>query len=233
MLGMIEIVVTTFKEMKLFSRTWRNELICGIFCLVMCISNLLFVQSTGFYLLEIISSASSIPLLVTGLAECIGVAFVYGMDKFSKDLCAMTGKRLNSRWKVCWKFVSPLIILSVIIGGIVQIIRQIVRGEFAYTAWDRDEAKVKNPPYPPWAYVIYMVFVLIPSICIIYPPLNDCFKRRRAEPEARENFSDSSSFGVSSCELGCIVGRSRSYNITPVSSPSVNGHVNRIVDEED
>lgn len=51
----------------------------------------------------------------------------------------MTGKQLNSRWKLCWKFVSPLIILSVIIGGIVQIIRQIARGEFAYTAWDRDE----------------------------------------------------------------------------------------------
>ena len=59
--------------------------------------------------------------------------------RFSKDLCAMTGKHLNSRWKVCWKFISPLIILSVIIGGIVQIIRQIGRGEFAYTAWDRDE----------------------------------------------------------------------------------------------
>ena len=29
MLGMIEIVVTTCKEMKLFSRTWRNEVICG------------------------------------------------------------------------------------------------------------------------------------------------------------------------------------------------------------
>ena len=88
---------------------------------------------------------------------------------------------------------------------------------------------MKYPPYPPWAYVIYMVFVLIPSICIIYPPLNDCFKRRRAEPEGRENFSDRSS----SCELGCIVGRSRSYNITSINSPCVNGHVNRTVDEED
>jgi len=51
----------------------------------------------------------------------------------------MTGEQVNSRWKVCWKFVSPLIILSVIIGGIVQMIRQIARGEFSYTAWDRDE----------------------------------------------------------------------------------------------
>lgn len=59
--------------------------------------------------------------------------------RFSKDLCAMTGERVKSRWKACWKFMSPLIILSVIIGGIVQIIRQIARGEFAYTAWDRDE----------------------------------------------------------------------------------------------
>ena len=59
--------------------------------------------------------------------------------RFSKDLCAMTGERVKSRWKACWKFMSPLIILSVIIGGIVQIIRQIARGEFAYAAWDRDE----------------------------------------------------------------------------------------------
>jgi len=106
------------------------------------------------------------------------------------------------------------------------------------TRWIRDicfsfQAKVKYPPYPPWAYVIYMAFALIPSICIIYPPLHDCFTRRRAQPETRENFSDSGSSGISSCELGCIVGRSRSYNITPISSPCVNGHVNRTVDEED
>ena len=56
-------------------------LFLGLFCLALCVSNLLFVQSTGFYLLEIISGASSIPLLLTGLAECIGVSFVYGMDR--------------------------------------------------------------------------------------------------------------------------------------------------------
>lgn len=51
----------------------------------------------------------------------------------------MTGNHTKSRWKVCWKFISPLIILSVIIGGIVQMIRQIACGGFTYTAWDRDE----------------------------------------------------------------------------------------------
>ena len=30
---MVEIVLTTFKEIKLFTRTWRNEVICGKFVL--------------------------------------------------------------------------------------------------------------------------------------------------------------------------------------------------------
>lgn len=49
----------------------------------------------------------------------------------------MTGKRVKSRWQICWKFISPLIILGVIIGGIIQMIKQMADGKFTYTAWDR------------------------------------------------------------------------------------------------
>ena len=31
MLGMIEIVLITFKEIKLFTSQWRKELLCGMF----------------------------------------------------------------------------------------------------------------------------------------------------------------------------------------------------------
>lgn len=232
MVGMIEIVITTCKEIKFFPRTWRNEVICGIFCLTMCISNLLFVQSTGFYLLEVISNASSIPLLLIGLAECIGVAFVYGMERFSKDLSSRTGKQVKSRWKLCWKFISPLIIFSVIVGGIVQMIRN---GEFTYTAWDRTEAKVKALPYPPWAYIIYLFFVLIPSVCLIYPPIMDRLTRGRRGPDIMQSPSDNSSVASTNCAPPCCIGRSRSYSIDipPVSNICVNGHVNRTVDEND
>lgn len=226
MLGMIEIVLTTFKEMKLLTRTWRYEVICGILCLVMCISNLLFVQSTGFYLLEIISSASSIPLLLTGLAECVGVTFIYGVDRFSKDLRLMTGKKVKRRWQICWKFISPLIILSVIIGGLVQMIRSLVDGNFTYTAWDRNQAKVKQQPYPAWGYVIYTLFVLIPLLCIIYPPIKDCVKRRRSEAEDREDPC------AVICESSCYFGRSRTYHLSPTNRLHLNGHVNQSVQED-
>lgn len=51
----------------------------------------------------------------------------------------MTGKRVKRRWHICWKFISPLIILSVIIGGLVQMIRDMADGKYTYTAWDRNK----------------------------------------------------------------------------------------------
>ncbi|XP_068722930.1 sodium- and chloride-dependent transporter XTRP3-like [Montipora capricornis] len=228
MLGMIEMVLTAVKELIFFKRTWRSDVICGIVCLALCISNLIFVQSTGFYLLEIISGASSIPILLTGLAECIGVAFVYGMDRFSKDLYQMTGKPVKRRWKICWKFISPLIIFCVITGGIVQMIKAMAKGEFTYTAWDRNQAKVKYIPYPAWGYLLYAVFTLVPVICIVYPPLKDYFVRIKSDAEADEMLSESND--SVSC---CCVGWSRTYNISPRNSTRINGHVNLTVAVDD
>lgn len=51
----------------------------------------------------------------------------------------MTGKRVKRRWRICWKFISPLIILGVIIGGLVQMIRDMADGKYTYTAWDRNK----------------------------------------------------------------------------------------------
>lgn len=228
MLGMIEIVLVTGKEMKVFKRTWRNEIICGIVCLILCISNLMFVQSTGFYLLEIISGASSIPLLFTGLVECVGVTYVYGMDRFSKDLYQMTGKHVKSRWKICWKFISPLIIFCVIIGGMVQMIEAIAKGNFTYTAWDRNQAKVKYHQYPAWGYVIYAIFALVPMFCIVYPPLKDYFVHNNSDDETAGLTSESYS-----TVLCCCLDRSRNYNVSPKNSKRVNGHVNHTVEGDD
>lgn len=51
----------------------------------------------------------------------------------------MTAKRVKRRWRICWKFISPLIILGVIIGGLVQMIRDMADGKYTYTAWDRNK----------------------------------------------------------------------------------------------
>lgn len=97
------------------------------------------------------------------------------------------------------------------------------------------QAKVKALPYPPWAYIIYLFFVLIPSVCLIYPPIMDRLTRGRRGPDIMQSPSDNSSIANTNCAPPCCIGRSRSYSIDipPVSNICVNGHVNRTVDEND
>ena len=74
--------------------------------------------------------------------------FFHKLCRFSKDLYQMTGKHVKSRWKICWKFISPLIIFCVIIGGMVQMIEAIAKGNFTYTAWDRNQVSFQRPTCP-------------------------------------------------------------------------------------
>lgn len=60
----------------------------------------------------------------------------------------------------------------------------------------------------------------------------DWFTSRGGEAETRDILSDGSSSGIS-FELSCFAGRSKSYDMPPISSPCVNGHINRTVVEED
>ena len=52
-------------------------------------------------------------LKLPGIAQCIAVAWFYGLDKFCDDIEYMTGSQPNIYWKICWKFVSPILIVSI------------------------------------------------------------------------------------------------------------------------
>lgn len=84
------------------------------------------------------------------------------------------------------------------------------------------QAEIKYLQYPAWGYVIYTLFVLIPVLCIIYPPIKDYVAQRRSESE---NSGDSLS---TVCERCCYFGRSRSFDLEQ-STSCVNGHVNQSV----
>ena len=65
----------------------------------------------------------------------------------------MVGQPIKTRWKICWKFISPVIILGVIVGGITQMIQT---GHFTYTAWDRVEVELHPIPTRPRQTLSFM-----------------------------------------------------------------------------
>lgn len=87
------------------------------------------------------------------------VNFVARFDdcRFADDIEMMTGKRPQLYWLICWKYLSPLAMISILIASVVEIV---VDGS-GYPAWIASEGRSENREWPVWAIVLIAILVLI------------------------------------------------------------------------
>ncbi|XP_006774778.1 PREDICTED: sodium-dependent neutral amino acid transporter B(0)AT2 [Myotis davidii] len=159
--GIITPVVDSFKVSK--------ELVTVICCLLAFCIGLIFVQRSGNYFVTMFDDYSStLPLLIVVIFENIAVSFVYGTDKFMEDLRDMMGFAPYRYFYYLWKYITPLVLLSLLIISIVNMILS----PPGYDAWNKDKASKEFLRYPTWAMVICISLVVlallpIPAVFII------------------------------------------------------------------
>ncbi|XP_050537399.1 sodium-dependent noradrenaline transporter-like [Daktulosphaira vitifoliae] len=122
--------------------TWicwsREQFTFLIIAMSFCVA-LINVTPSGIYILHLLDTyAAGISLLCSALFECVAVSWFYGLEKFSKDVEEMYGHRPGPYWRICWKFLSPLFILSVV----------------CFAVADHQTLKYNGYKYPVWAEYI-------------------------------------------------------------------------------
>ncbi|XP_030644623.1 sodium-dependent neutral amino acid transporter B(0)AT1-like [Chanos chanos] len=166
MFGNIEGVVVPLQDLNILPRRWPKEVFTGLTCLVSFLIALIFVQSSGNYWLALFDGfAGSIPLLIIAFCEMIAVAYVYGIDRFNKDIEFMIGHKPNIFWQVTWRVLSPLIMLVILIFYFVTTISK----NLTYIVWDPDSESFPNlaeVTYPGWISAIIFILAGIPSLAI-------------------------------------------------------------------
>lgn len=45
---------------------------------------------------------------------------MYGIDRFCDDIESMIGFRPNLFWRTCWRYVSPLFLIAVVISAVIS-----------------------------------------------------------------------------------------------------------------
>lgn len=50
-------------------------------------------------------------ILFIVFVEAAGICWLYGTDRFSRDIEQMIGKRPGLFWRICWKYISPVFLL--------------------------------------------------------------------------------------------------------------------------
>ncbi|XP_077977388.1 sodium- and chloride-dependent glycine transporter 1-like [Glandiceps talaboti] len=110
--GVASAIIDSFPKYLLKRRTW---FILGL-CIFEFFVGLFFVTQGGVYILTVVDwYAGSISLLLVSFCECLVIAWIYGTDRFYDDIKMMLGHRPNMWWMICWKFLTPLLIVFIII----------------------------------------------------------------------------------------------------------------------
>nr|XP_053642981.1 sodium-dependent neutral amino acid transporter B(0)AT3-like [Cherax quadricarinatus] len=160
--GTLEGVITSIVDLKVFPSI-RKEILTAIICCICCAISMVFAHGAGNYVFILFDDFSgNIPLLIVAFFECVSVSYVYGLKKFSDDIELMIGSRPSSFFLLCWKYISPAVMLTILASSI---IKQVLNGS-RYMAWDANEAVVKFEQWPPWAWGLVAVLVLISALWI-------------------------------------------------------------------
>ncbi|KAM4027068.1 sodium-dependent dopamine transporter [Anomaloglossus baeobatrachus] len=131
--GMESVITGLIDEFKFLHR--HRELFtlfivfCTFFISLSCVTN------GGIYVFTLLDHfAAGTSILFGVLIEAIGIAWFYGVNRFSDDIKEMIGTRPGLYWRLCWKFVSPCFLLFVVVVSIVTY-RSPKYGNYTFPEW--------------------------------------------------------------------------------------------------
>ncbi|XP_003340647.1 sodium-dependent neutral amino acid transporter B(0)AT1 [Monodelphis domestica] len=178
MFGNMEGVVVPLLDLKVIPKKWPKELLTGLICLGTYLLAYIFTLKSGQYWLSLLDGyAGSIPLLVIAFCEMIAVVYIYGIDRFNKDIEFMIGHKPNIFWQITWRVVSPLIMLVIFLFYFVIKVNE----ELTYSVWNpeyEEFPKSEKKAYPGWVYAVVVFVAGIPCLAIPFFALYKFIRNR-------------------------------------------------------
>ncbi|XP_032688425.1 sodium-dependent neutral amino acid transporter B(0)AT1 isoform X2 [Odontomachus brunneus] len=165
-IGILEGMLCVIFDIDLFKRI-KKQYMTGVVCTICFFVGLIFCTGAGEYWLKMFDSfAGTIGLVMVALMEMISVVFVYGHEKFTKDIEEMTGHRPGIYWQVTWRFLAPIIMVCILVSSVASMFIK----KPQYSAWDASSGMAIPTSYPGWVLGIaaVIIFAGIAPIPIVF-----------------------------------------------------------------
>ncbi|XP_058820912.1 sodium-dependent neutral amino acid transporter B(0)AT3 isoform X2 [Topomyia yanbarensis] len=160
--GTLEGVTTSLVDMKLFPNL-PKEVITGGLCLSCCILSMCFANGAGSYIFQLMDSfAGNYTLLIIAFCECVGVSYIYGIKRFADDIELMTGSRPGLYWMLCWKYISPIAMITILVASFVELASE----GSSYPGWDALTGNTDRLEWPHWCIVVAILLILVSILWI-------------------------------------------------------------------
>lgn len=106
----------------------------------------------GMYVLQLMDHYSAgFCVLIIAISECVAINWIYGDKKFMGHIEMMLKRKMFPIWCICWKYISPMLIVVILIFSFVRYSPVVYGGQ----------------SYPVWADVIGWMMTLASNIPIV------------------------------------------------------------------
>ena len=165
--AMVEVVITSLTDsyQDFITKYLRHEVMVLIVCVVSMLCGIPNLFEGGIYFFQIMDYyTAAISLMFIALFETIAIVWFYGTKRLSENIEEMTGKKPNILFRVCWMFISPVLILVI----------------WGFTLYDYQAPSYNNGAYEyPWWCIL--LGWCITALSILPIPLLACQAVLRAD----------------------------------------------------
>lgn len=110
--GMTSCIMTIIRDQYPSVKCWKIAL--GISLVGIAIGSI-YTTPGGQFLINFLDFyGASFVALILAIVELITVSWVYGVDRFCKDIEFMLGRKTGLYWRVCWAFITPAIMIVIL-----------------------------------------------------------------------------------------------------------------------
>lgn len=133
--GMFETMASGFIDTFPKALSKRKTTFVAVMCFVEFLISLPLVTQGGIYLFQVMDwYSATFSLIMIGWLECIVIGWFYGAERFYGNIEEMIGYRPTLWWKVCWKFITPALLFTVLVVTTVKF-NNVTYGDYTYPWW--------------------------------------------------------------------------------------------------
>ncbi|XP_068601814.1 sodium- and chloride-dependent GABA transporter 2-like [Brachionichthys hirsutus] len=151
----MEVVITTIIDLfpNEMRKAGRRERLLLLFCILCFFCQLVMITEGGVYLFQLLdyyAYGSGVLFLV--VFESLALGWLVGADRIYEIMYDMTGVRINPLFKICWRYITPLVSLVRLVCSLV---------------WYKPLTFNRTYVYPDWAYVLGWALSLSPTLLVL------------------------------------------------------------------
>ncbi|XP_062860366.1 sodium- and chloride-dependent GABA transporter 3-like [Trichomycterus rosablanca] len=135
----MEVIITSVTDVfpKILRRTGRREIFLLLLCLFCFFSQFVMITEGGMYVFQLFDyyACNGACIVFITVFQCLAVSWIFGNDRMCEAIQDMTGTYPNVLFKLCWKYVTPFLLMVSFIYYLVDYQPLVFNRLYVYPAW--------------------------------------------------------------------------------------------------